>query len=81
MATGVSESPLGSVLQGETTGLEDYLEKISQSNKMAREDELREMNKDTVRAFNLSTGQFEYIETDTLQRWNEEEKRWEFTPE
>ena len=61
--------------------MEDYLEKISQSNKMAREDELREMNKDTVRAFNLSTGQFEYIETDTLQRWNEEEKRWEFTPE
>ncbi len=81
VATGVAESPLGSVLAGETTGLEGYIEKVRNSNEQARQEELREMNKETVRAFNLSTGQYEYVETDSLQRWNEEEKRWEFTPE
>ncbi len=81
VATGVQESPFGSVVSGETTGIEGYIAKIKESNEQVRQEEKREMNKDTVRAFNLSTGQYEYVEPDSLQRWNEEEKRWEFQPE
>ena len=81
VATGVEESPFGSVLSGETTGIEGYIAKIKESNEQARQEEKRELNQDTVKAYNLDTGSYEYVESDSLQHWNEEEKRWEFRPQ
>ncbi len=81
VATGVQESPLGSVVSGETTGIDGYIAKIKESNEQVRQEETREMNQDTVKAFNLDTGQYEYVEPDSLQHWNEEKKRWEYRPE
>lgn len=78
VVTGVQESPIGSVVQGQAGGVEGYLEKVRQSNEAARQEETREINKETVRAYNLDTGKYEYVPLDSLQKWNEEEKRWEF---
>ncbi len=81
VAEGVQESPVGSVVSGEITGFEDYIAKVKESNLQARQEKIREMNQDSVKAFNLDTGNYEYIEADSLQHWNEEKKRWEFRPE
>ena len=68
-------------MSGETTDFDAYLAKVRSKNEEARQEETRQYNKATVRAFNLKTGKYQYVPADSLQRWNEEEKRWEFNPD
>ena len=65
------------------TGVQDpgYLERVGSKNAQARAEATREYNKETVRAFNLKTDKYQYVPADSLQRWNESEKRWEFAPD
>ena len=81
VAEKVEEAPPTPVVSDEIIGIEGYIAKISESNLQARQEKIREMNQDTVKAYNLDSGNYEYVETDSLQRWNEEKKRWEFRPE
>ncbi len=76
----VRDSSIGSVVTGETTDAESFFGRMRQANIEAREQEERERNLETVRAFNLKTGRYEFVPLDSLQHWNEEERRWEFQP-
>lgn len=75
------EPTSGPVGSSDTAQLEGYLERVGSKNAQARAEETREYNKETVRAFNLKTGKYQYVPIDSLQRWNETEKRWEFEPD
>ena len=78
---GVKESSIGSVVTGETTDVEGFFERVRRQNQEDRDQKERNRNRDTVRAYNLKTGKYEFVPSDSLQRWNEEERRWEFHPE
>ncbi len=73
-----SSGPIGS---SDAAQIEGYLERVGSKNAQARAEATREYNKETVRAFNLKTGKYQYVPADSLQRWNESEKRWEFDPD
>jgi len=68
-----------SVLSGEST-LDEAGDRIRLANEQAHAEENRELREDTVRAYNTKTDEFEFVAFDTVQRWNDEEQRWEFTP-
>ena len=38
------------------------------------------MDKEPTRAYNTKTGSIEYVPEGTVQKWNEENQRWEFSP-
>lgn len=74
-----NRSPTGALLRGEIAA-DNYLEAIKQANVQAREQEQFEVNKEQTRAYNTQTGRFEYVPEGTIQKWNETNQRWEFTP-
>ena len=76
----VRGSSIGSVVTGETTNVEGFFGLMRRANIEAQEQEERERNQETVRAFNLKTGRYEFVPMDSIQHWNEEERRWEFHP-
>ena len=61
-------SPTAALLRGELT-TEQYLEAVKDANE-----------EEPTRAYNTRTGRFEYVPEGTIQKWNEETQRWEFTP-
>ncbi len=76
--TAIKESPLGSVITGETKTLDKYIGNIKKRNLEDQSSRASEYFKETIRAYNLRTGKYDFVPKDTLQRWNETEKRWEF---
>lgn len=74
------DTPMGGLIAGQTYP-DEYLQKVEEANIQAREAEKLERNSPTERALNTATGRYEYVPKDTKQRWNEQEQRWEFTPE
>jgi len=72
-------SPTAALLRGELT-TEQYLEAVKQANEEDRRTEQFEANKEPTRAYNTRTGRFEYVPEGTIQKWNEQTQRWEFTP-
>lgn len=74
-----TKSPTGKLVRGELTP-EQYLAAITAANKEARSNEQFELNKEPTRAFNTKTGRIEYVSEGSVQKWNEQAQRWEFTP-
>lgn len=74
------ETPIGGLIAGQTYP-DEYLRKVEKANIEAQEADALERNAPTERAFNTKTKRYEYVPKDTVQRWNEEAQRWEFTPE
>lgn len=74
-----SGSPTGALLRGELQA-DEYLEAVTEANKQARADEQFELDKEPTRAFNTKTQKIEYVPEGTVQKWSEENQRWEFTP-
>lgn len=72
-------SPTGALVRGELTP-EQYLEALKNANEETRKNEQFEVNKEPTRAYNTKTGRIEYVPEGSIQRWNEETQRWEFTP-
>jgi len=72
-------SPTAALIRGELT-TEEYLEAVKQANEEDRRTEQFEANKEPTRAYNTKTGRFEYVPEGTIQKWNEQTQRWEFTP-
>jgi hypothetical protein len=72
-------SPTGALMRGELT-TEEYLEAIKNANEEDRRNEQFEVNKEPTRAYNTKTGRIEYVPEGTIQRWNDQAQRWEFTP-
>ena len=60
--------------------MESYADDLTAKNNAAHEEAMIDMNLETVRAYNTKSKKFEYVERDTVQKWNEEEKRWEISP-
>lgn len=77
--SGPSRSPTGALIRGELSA-DEYLEAITQANREDRANEQFELNKEPTRAFNTESQRFEYVPEGTIQKWNEETQRWEFTP-
>jgi hypothetical protein len=77
--TGPSRSPTSALIRGELTA-DEYLNAITKANEEDRANEQFELNKEPTRAYNTKTQRFEYVPEGTTQRWNEDTKRWEFTP-
>ena len=74
-----SSSPTGALVRGEISA-DQYLDAVTQANTEARETEQFEFNKEPTRAYNTKTGRIEYVPEGSIQKWNEEDQRWEFTP-
>ncbi len=72
-------SPTGALLRGEIAPGE-YLQALREANLQALADEQFEVNKEPTRAYNTRTGRVEYVPAGTVQKWNPETQRWEFTP-
>lgn len=77
---GFRESPIGSVVTGETSGVKGYLKKVEQSNIQQQQQEEFEYHRDSVRAYNLKTGKYEKPPKGSEPEWNKEKGRWEFSP-
>ena len=77
---GFRESPIGSVVTGETSGVKGYLNKVEESNIQQQQQEEFEYHKSNVRAYNLKTGKYEHPPKHLEPEWNEEQGRWEFSP-
>ena len=77
---GITKSPARAATSSAPNDLEGFIQKVKRTNEEARDREMREQNVEAVRAFNRETGKYEYVPLDSLQYWNEKEKRWEFTP-
>lgn len=74
-----TKSPTGKLVRGELTA-EEYLAAITAANQEARSNEQFELNKEPTRAYNTKTGRIEYVPEGSIQKWNEQSQRWEFTP-
>lgn len=74
-----SDSPTTALVRGEITA-DEYLSAIREANEEDRTAEQHALDKEPVRAFNTRTGRVEYVPEGTVQKWNEETQRWEFTP-
>ncbi|MGC9450930.1 MAG: hypothetical protein ACP5I4_05725 [Oceanipulchritudo sp.] len=74
-----SQSPTQALVRGEITA-DQYLDAVTAANQEARANEQFEVNKEPTRAYNTRTGRIEYVPEGTVQKWNEETQRWEFTP-
>ena len=78
--TGLNRAPARATASNSPDDLESLIERARRSNEEARARQMREQNAESVRAFNRETGTYEFVPLDSLQHWNEEEQRWEFTP-
>ena len=74
-----SSSPTGGLLRGELSP-DEYFGAIAKANERDREEQQFLMNKEPTRAYNTKTGRIEYVPEGTVQKWSEENQRWEFTP-
>jgi len=72
-------SPTTALLSGKITSKE-YFKSVEQANLAQQEQEQFEFNREPTRAYNTKTGKFEFVPKDSQQKWNENTKRWEFTP-
>jgi hypothetical protein len=72
-------SPTQALVRGEIAP-DEYLDAIKQANEQDRAKEQFELNKEPTRAYNTKTGRIEYVPEGTVQSWNEQNQRWEFTP-
>lgn len=72
-------SPTVRLLRGDL-GANQFAGAVTAANTESRAAEQFEVNRVPTRAYNTTTGRYEYLPEDTQQRWNEAEKRWEFTP-
>ncbi|MDX2109406.1 MAG: hypothetical protein SFY80_04105 [Verrucomicrobiota bacterium] len=78
-STGYQGSPIVGLVAGQTYP-DEYLQKVEKNNREANAAEKLEHNKPTERAYNTVSGKYEFVPSDTEQRWNAKEQRWEFTP-
>jgi hypothetical protein len=74
-----ARSPAGGLLSGELSP-DEYFGAITKANERDREEQQFMLNREPTRAYNIKTGRIEYVPEGTVQKWNEEYQRWEFTP-
>lgn len=74
-----STSPTGGFLRGELSA-DEYFGAITEANERDRREQQFLMDKEPTRAYNTKTGRIEYVPEGTVQKWNETNQRWEFTP-
>ena len=72
-------TPTGGFLRGELSA-DEYFGAIKEANERDRKEEQFLMNREPTRAYNTKTGRIEYVPEGTVQKWNEANQRWEFTP-
>lgn len=77
--SGESRSPTGALLRGEIAA-DQYFSEVKRANEDTRRQQQFEVDRDSTRAYNIRTGQVEYVPEDTQQFWNPERQRWEFVP-
>lgn len=77
----LEDTAVGGVVSGETRGVDGFLRSVEYRNEQEQRREELLLNQATVRAFNLKTGTFQFVDSDTVQRWNNEKQRWEFHPD
>jgi len=76
---GLDESPTVGLLRGEVQR-DEYAQRLTEANENVRAQEQFEANESPNRALNTRTGRYEYVPEGADVRWNEETRRWEFTP-
>ena len=74
-----SSTPTGGLLRGELSA-DEYFGAITKANERDRQEQQFLMDREPTRAYNTKTGRIEYVPEGTVQKWNEDNQRWEFTP-
>ena len=76
---GLNESPTVGLLRGDVSRAE-YTDRLTQANENARAEVEIEANLSPSRAYNTRTGRYEFAPEGANVQWNDEARRWEFTP-
>lgn len=74
-----ADSPTVRLFRGEIHA-DEYRDAVAHTNERQRAQEAFETNRVPTRAYNTRTGRFEFVPQDTVQAWNPDTQRWEFTP-